>query len=104
MTCSAEMFDANSDIPTNGQAKSRPARKYSVPERLLPTARAQVDAALAGFTTGQNDFPAVIGAERGLRDIELAAFRAHDSLPIKSRRPQWDEDIDGRQRISPVVE
>src|SRR5437660_12460780 len=39
MTCSAEMFDANSDIPTNGQAKSRPARKYSVPERLLPTAR-----------------------------------------------------------------
>ena len=45
-------------------------------ERLLPAARAQVDAALAGFTTGTNDFPAVIGAERGLRDIELAAFRA----------------------------
>ena len=45
--------------------------------RLLPAARAQVEAALAGFTTGQNDFPAVISAERGLREVELAAFRAH---------------------------
>jgi outer membrane protein TolC len=44
--------------------------------RLLPAARAQVDAALAGFTTGQNDFPAVISAERGLREIQLAAHRA----------------------------
>ena len=44
--------------------------------RLLPAARAQVEAALAGFTTGQNDFPAVISAERGLREVELAAFRA----------------------------
>jgi outer membrane protein TolC len=44
--------------------------------RLLPVARAQVDAALAGFTTGQNDFPAVISAERGLREVRLAAFRA----------------------------
>ena len=45
--------------------------------RLLPAARAQVDAALAGFTTGQNDFPAVIAAERGLREVQLATFRAH---------------------------
>jgi len=44
--------------------------------RLLPAARAQVDAALAGLATGQNDFPAMIGAERGLREVELAAFRA----------------------------
>ncbi len=44
--------------------------------RLLPASHAQVDAALAGFTTGQNDFPAVIQAERGLREIQLAAFRA----------------------------
>jgi outer membrane protein, heavy metal efflux system len=44
--------------------------------RLLPAARAQVEAALAGFTTGQNDFPVVISAERGLREVELAAFRA----------------------------
>ena len=45
--------------------------------RLLPAARAHVEAALAGFTTGQNDFPAVISAERELREIQLAAFRAH---------------------------
>lgn len=44
--------------------------------QLLPAARAQVEAAVAGFTTGQNDFPAVIGAERGLREIQLAAVRA----------------------------
>ena len=45
-------------------------------DRLLPAARAQVDAALAGFTTGTNDFPAVIAAERELREIQLAALRA----------------------------
>jgi outer membrane protein TolC len=44
--------------------------------RLLPAARSQVEAAIAGFTTGQNDFPTVIGAQRGLREIELAAVRA----------------------------
>ncbi|HET9621564.1 MAG TPA: TolC family protein, partial [Kofleriaceae bacterium] len=44
--------------------------------RLVPAARAQVDAAIAGFAAGQNDFAAVIGAERGLREIELAALRA----------------------------
>jgi outer membrane protein TolC len=44
--------------------------------RLLPAARAQVEAAIAGFTTGQNDFPTVIAAQRGLREIQLAAVRA----------------------------
>jgi outer membrane protein TolC len=45
-------------------------------EKLLPAARAQTDAALAGFTTGANEFLAVIVAERSLRDIQLATFRA----------------------------
>lgn len=45
-------------------------------ERLLPAARAEVDAAISGFTTGQNDFPAVILAERGLREIQLGTLRA----------------------------
>jgi len=44
--------------------------------QLLPAARAQVEAAIAGFTTGQNDFPTVIAAQRGLREIQLAALRA----------------------------
>ena len=43
--------------------------------RLLPAARAQVDAAVAGFTARQADLAAVIGAERALREIELAAER-----------------------------
>ena len=48
--------------------------------QLLPAARAQVDAAIAGFTTGQNDFPTVIAAERGLREIQLAAVRARGDV------------------------
>lgn len=62
-------------------------------ERLLPTARTQVDAAVGGFTTGANDFPAVIAAERGLREIELAALRAHADA---SRRASTLERVTGR--------
>lgn len=39
--------------------------------RLLPVARAQIDAARAGFVTSQNAFTAVVEAERNLRGVEL---------------------------------
>jgi outer membrane protein TolC len=39
--------------------------------RLLPVARAQIDAARAGFTTSRSPFVAVIDAEKSLRDLEL---------------------------------
>jgi outer membrane protein TolC len=39
--------------------------------RLLPIARERIDAARAGFVTGQNSFTAVIEAERNLRQAEL---------------------------------
>jgi cobalt-zinc-cadmium efflux system outer membrane protein len=39
--------------------------------RLLPTARDQVEAARAGFTTSRNPFVAVIDAEKNLRSVEL---------------------------------
>ena len=39
--------------------------------RLLPVARAQVDAARAGFTASQNPFVAVVGAAKNLRSVEL---------------------------------
>lgn len=39
--------------------------------RLLPAARDRVEAAAAGFSTGQNDFAALIEAARGLRTTEL---------------------------------
>jgi cobalt-zinc-cadmium efflux system outer membrane protein len=40
-------------------------------ERLIPVARDQIDAARAGFVTSRNDFVALIGAEKNLRDVEL---------------------------------
>jgi cobalt-zinc-cadmium efflux system outer membrane protein len=40
-------------------------------QRLLPVARDQIDAARAGFITSRNDFVALIGAEKNLRDVEL---------------------------------
>lgn len=39
--------------------------------RLLPAARAQIDAARAGFTASQNPFIAVVEAEKNLRSVEL---------------------------------
>jgi outer membrane protein TolC len=39
--------------------------------RLLPVARERIDAARAGFITGQNPFMAVIEAEKNLRSAEL---------------------------------
>lgn len=48
--------------------------------QLLPTARQRVDAALAGFSTGQNPFSAVVMAEHELRDVELAIERTRADL------------------------
>ncbi|HSQ67553.1 MAG TPA: hypothetical protein VLM85_30295, partial [Polyangiaceae bacterium] len=39
--------------------------------RLVPAARAQVDAARAGFVASQNGFAEVMMAEKGLRGAEL---------------------------------
>ncbi len=44
--------------------------------RLLPIARERIDAARAGFVTGQASFTAVVEAERGLRSTELDYQRA----------------------------
>ena len=40
-------------------------------ERLLPAARAQIEAAQFGYETGRNSFQALIDAERGLRTLEI---------------------------------
>jgi outer membrane protein, heavy metal efflux system len=47
-------------------------------QRLVPVARAQIEAARAGFVASQNNFMTVIEAERGLRaaELELAMARA----------------------------
>jgi outer membrane protein TolC len=49
-------------------------------KQLLPTARERVDAALAGFTAGQNSFSTVVMAEHELRDVELAIERTRVDL------------------------
>jgi outer membrane protein TolC len=49
-------------------------------QRLLPTTRERVDAALAGFTSGQNPFSTVVMAEHQLRDVELAIERSRAEL------------------------
>jgi cobalt-zinc-cadmium efflux system outer membrane protein len=48
--------------------------------QLLPTTRERVDAALAGFTSGQNPFSTVVMAEHELRDVELAIERTRADL------------------------
>ena len=48
--------------------------------KLVPAARDEIDAALAGYTSGQNDFAAVVSAEKDLRDVELEAHRIRAEL------------------------
>jgi cobalt-zinc-cadmium efflux system outer membrane protein len=48
--------------------------------RLVPAARDQVRAALAGFTSGQNAFTAVIDAEENQREVELELHGARAQL------------------------
>jgi len=49
-------------------------------QELLPTTRERVDAALAGFTTGQNPFSTVVMAEHELRDVEISIERTRVDL------------------------
>lgn len=41
-------------------------------ERLLPAARAQIEVARIGYSTGRNSFQALIDAERSVRNLELS--------------------------------
>ncbi|HEU4726890.1 MAG TPA: TolC family protein [Kofleriaceae bacterium] len=53
-------------------------------QRAVPNAKARVDAAIAGFTSGQVAFPTVMMAERALRDAELSVERARADLDRKT--------------------
>lgn len=48
--------------------------------QLLPTARAQVDAARVSYSTGRGAFQSLIDAERSLRNVELEQAEAHATL------------------------
>lgn len=49
-------------------------------KKLVPAARAQVDAARAGFTSAQNSFVAVVQAQQNLRESELQLAIARAEL------------------------
>lgn len=59
--------------------------------RLLPIARERIDAARAGFITGQNPFMAVIEAEKNLRSVELEHLTAR--AEYAGRRGQLDRAL-----------
>ncbi|HYQ02838.1 MAG TPA: TolC family protein [Polyangiaceae bacterium] len=59
--------------------------------RLLPIARERIDAARAGFITGQNPFMAVIEAEKNLRSVELEYQMAR--ADYAGRRGQLDRAL-----------
>lgn len=67
-------------------------------DRLRPAARDQVQAALAGFQSGRNDFQAVIMAERNLRDAQMDDHEAR--AEVGRRRAELDRAL-GRMPQAP---
>lgn len=55
-------------------------------ERLLPAARAQIEAARASYVTGNGSFQSLIDAERSLRNVELEYQQALAALGQKRAR------------------
>ena len=53
-------------------------------ERLLPPAKDRIEAARAGFETGQNSFLDLIAAERNLRTVQLGLEEARATLSRRS--------------------
>jgi outer membrane protein, heavy metal efflux system len=60
-------------------------------ERLLPAARAQIDAARIGYETGRDSFQALVAAERSLRTLEIQYEESLVSL--RQRRAELQRAI-----------
>lgn len=60
-------------------------------QRMLPAARAQTEAAQAGFIADRNEFQAVVAAERGLRHVTLEIERAR--ADVHRRLAEVDRSI-----------
>jgi cobalt-zinc-cadmium efflux system outer membrane protein len=67
-------------------------------ERLLPAARAQIDAAEFGYETGRTDFQALIDAERSVRTLEI---QYEDAIATLGRRTA---ELDRARGLIPGVE
>jgi cobalt-zinc-cadmium efflux system outer membrane protein len=66
-------------------------------DRLIPAARAQIDAAEFGYETGRNSFQALIDAERSLRTLEI---QYEDALASLGRRAA---ELDRARGVLPVI-
>ena len=58
-------------------------------ERLIPTARARVDAARSGYEANNNDIDTLIDAARELRSVELSSERAMAELDRRRAQLDW---------------
>jgi cobalt-zinc-cadmium efflux system outer membrane protein len=90
LTSVADVLDEDRDRARREVTEARAALDLDE-QRSLPTARSRVDAALAGFTSGQNPFSAVVMAEHALRDVELR---------IEQTRADLDRRIATLDRLS----
>lgn len=79
LTSLADMLDEDRDRALREVAEMKAALDLDE-TRSLPTVRARVDAALAGFTTDQNPFSMVMMAEHALRDVELRIEQTRGDL------------------------
>ena len=72
---------ANAEVAV-ARTRSDEAEKIAAlyARRLLPSAKAQLDAARAAYETSRTDFETVLAAERGLRTTELAEIEARADL------------------------
>lgn len=79
LTSATDVLDEERDRAQRELAEAKAALELDE-TRSLPTARSRIDAALAGFTTGQNTFSTVVMAERALRDVELQIEQSRADL------------------------
>lgn len=90
LTSAADMLDEDRDRARREVAEAKAALDLDE-KRSLPTARSRLDAALAGFTSGQNPFSSVVMAEHASRDVELR---------IEQTRADLDRRIATLDRLS----
>lgn len=79
LTAAVDMVDEDRDRARQELDEATKTRDL-YEQQLLPVAKERVDAALAGFTAGQNSFTTVVMAEHALRGAELQLEQARADL------------------------
>lgn len=92
LTSATDMLDEDRDHARRDvDEATRTLELYE--QQMVPTERARVDAAIAGFTVGQNPFSTVVMAEHSLRTTELGLEQARADL---DRRTAALDRVEGR--------